>query len=55
MDEAVAAYRQAIALRPDYARPTAIWAVLLWNNGQLDEAIAAYRQAIAIRPDAEIH
>src|SRR5271155_4798348 len=51
-DDAAAAYRRAIALKPDFA-PS-------YNNlGNLltdpNEALAMYRRAIELEPDARIH
>jgi len=47
----IAAYRQAITLRPDYADAYSNLGVALIDKGQLDEAIVACRQAITLRPD----
>ena len=56
LDEAVAAYRQAIRFKPDYAEAHSNLGNALKDQGKLDEAVAAYRQAIAIKPDqAEAH
>ena len=51
LDEAVAAYRQAIHIKPDYAEAYSNLGVALTEQGSLDEAVAACRQAIRIRPD----
>src|SRR6516225_3492228 len=50
-DEAVAAYRQAIGIRPDLAEAHSNLGNALFGQHKLDEAVAAYRQAIGIRPD----
>jgi cytochrome c-type biogenesis protein CcmH/NrfG len=56
LDEAIAAYRQAIRIKPDYAEAHCNLGVTLCDQGKLDEAIATYRQAIQIKPDyAEAH
>ena len=56
LDEAIAAYRQAIGIKPDYAEAHSNLGNALKEQGKLDEAIAAYRQAIGIKPDyAEAH
>ena len=56
LDESIAAYRQAIALRPDDAAAYSNLGLVLQRQGQFDEAIAASRKAIALRPDlAEAH
>jgi tetratricopeptide (TPR) repeat protein len=51
VDEAIAAYRQAIRLKPDYAKAHNNLGLALKAKGQLDEAIAAFRQAIRLQPD----
>ena len=56
LDEALASYRQAIALKPDYAEAYNNLGIMLQELGRLDEALASYRQAIALKPDyAEAH
>jgi tetratricopeptide (TPR) repeat protein len=49
LEEAVAAYRQAIDIKPDLAYSNLGNA--LEDQGKHDEAIAAYRHAIDIQPD----
>jgi tetratricopeptide (TPR) repeat protein/serine/threonine protein kinase len=49
LDEAVAEYRQAIALAPKDPLAHYLGAVLR-DQGKLDEAVVAYRQAIALDP-----
>ena len=51
LEEAIAAYRQAIFLKPDYPEARYNLGVALQDRGQLVEAIAAYRQAIALKPN----
>ena len=51
LDEAVAAYRQAIGIKPDFAEANSALGNALTVQGKLDEAVAAYRQAIGIKPD----
>jgi protein O-GlcNAc transferase len=56
LGEAEANYRQALAIRPDYAEVMFNLAVVLRQQGKLDEAIDAYRQTIELAPDyAEAH
>ena len=56
LDEAIAAYHQAITDKPNYAEAHNNLGNALKNKGQLDEAIAAYHRAIAIKPNyAEAH
>jgi len=50
-DRAMAAYREAIRLRPDYARAYTNLGNVLRTKGRLDDAIAAYRNAIRIKAD----
>ena len=49
--EAEAAYRQAIALQPDYAPAHTNLGNVLDDQKKPAEAVAAYRQAIALQPD----
>ena len=51
LDEAIAAYRRAIALRPEFVEVHNNLGNALSDKGRLDEAIDAYRRAIALRPD----
>jgi predicted O-linked N-acetylglucosamine transferase (SPINDLY family) len=56
LDEAVAAYRQAIRIKPNLAEAHCSLGITLKNQGKLDEAVTAYRQAIRINPYlAEAH
>ena len=56
LDEAIASYGQAAALKPDYAVAHYDLGNALKEMGRLDEAEASYGQAIAVRPDyAEAH
>jgi protein O-mannosyl-transferase len=53
-DQAIEHYRQAVALRPDYAEAHYNLGRLLVNLGQLNDAVAHYERAAAINPaDAE--
>ncbi|RMH74721.1 MAG: tetratricopeptide repeat protein [Cyanobacteria bacterium J007] len=49
-DGAIAAYREAIARKPDHAEAYNNWGLLLQKNGDLDGAIACYDRAIAADP-----
>ncbi|HET6246366.1 MAG TPA: tetratricopeptide repeat protein [Tepidisphaeraceae bacterium] len=51
MGPAIAAYRRAVALRPEFAEAHNNLANALRQTGRLSEAIQAYRRAIAARPD----
>jgi predicted O-linked N-acetylglucosamine transferase (SPINDLY family) len=51
LDDAVAACRSAIALRPNCLEAHNTLGNALWDLSQLQEAIGAYRRALAIRPD----
>ena len=56
LDEAVASYRQALTLKPDYAEVHFNLGNTLNDQGKLDEAVASYRQALTLKPDyAEAH
>ena len=50
-DEAVAAWRSAIALKPDFADAHSNLGIALRDKGLLDQAIAAYQLAITFKPD----
>ena len=50
-EEAIAEFREAIRLRPDYVAAHAILGAVLKDQGKLDEAIAQFREAIRIQPD----
>jgi tetratricopeptide (TPR) repeat protein len=53
-DQAIEHYRQALALRPEYAEAHYNLGRLLVGHGQLSEAIVHYERAVAINPaDAE--
>ena len=51
LEEAIAAYREAIRLQPDYADAHTNLGIALHAQGKLEEAIAAYRTAIRLQPD----
>jgi tetratricopeptide (TPR) repeat protein/SAM-dependent methyltransferase len=51
LDDAVAAYRRLLALRPDFPEALSNLGVALKDLGRIEEAIAAFRQATAVRPD----
>ena len=56
LDEASAAYREAIRLKPDDAEGHYGLGNALKGQGKLDDAIAEYREAIRLKPDhAEAH
>jgi serine/threonine-protein kinase len=56
VDEAIAAFREAIRLKHDDARVHNNLGVALHDRGQVDEAIAAFREAIRLKNDyAEAH
>ena len=50
-DAAVAAYREAIRLRPDYLLAHFNLGLALSAKGNLDAASAEFREAIRIKPD----
>lgn len=49
--EAIALYRRALALKPDFAEVHYNLANALKELGQLDEAATAYRRAVTLRPE----
>lgn len=51
LDEAVASYRQALAIKPDYAEAYGDLGNVFKEQGKLDKAIASYQQALALKPD----
>jgi predicted O-linked N-acetylglucosamine transferase (SPINDLY family) len=56
LHDAIAAYRRAIELKPDYAAALSNLGVALKELGRFDEAVAALRRAIELEPDrAEVH
>jgi Flp pilus assembly protein TadD len=50
-DEAVACFREAVRLRPDYADAFNNLGNVLYFQKKLDEAIAAYEEAVRLSPD----
>ena len=51
LDEAIAEYREAIRLKPDYALAHNNLGLILGLQGKLDESIAEHREAIRLEPD----
>ncbi|MBP5973990.1 tetratricopeptide repeat protein, partial [Brasilonema sp. CT11] len=51
LDEAIASYRKALQIDPNYATAHNNLGYALKNQGKLDEAIASYRQALQIDPN----
>jgi tetratricopeptide (TPR) repeat protein len=49
-DGAAAAYRKAIALKPDYAEAALNLGIVLQDGGDLDSAMRAYGEAYRLRP-----
>ena len=50
--EAIAAFRQAISIRPDFSDAWFNMANAMKEAGLLDEAIETYRKAISLQPNA---
>ena len=50
LDEAVAEYRKALEIKPDYAEAINDLGVVLFAKGDLEAAIAQYRKALEIQP-----
>ena len=56
VDEAIAHYRKALEIKPNFAEAHDNLGLALAGRGQVDEAIAHYRKALEIKPDrAEAH
>ena len=56
LEEAIAEFRTAIRLKPDFAEAHYNLGIALAGQGKLEEAIAEYRAAIRLKPDdAEAH
>ena len=54
--EAVASYRRALELNPDFAEAHNNLGTTLKDQGKLAEAVASYRRALELNPDfAEVH
>ena len=51
MDRAIAAYKKALSLKPDYANAYNNMGVALTEQGNLEEATIAYNKAISIKPN----
>ena len=55
-DSAIAAFRKAIAIKPNFPAAYSNLGTALKDKGEIDEAVVAYRKAIALRSDyAEAH
>ncbi len=52
LDDALLRYKEALALKPDYADALVNIGNILKEQDKLDEAEQAYKQAIAVRPDS---
>ena len=50
-DEAIAHYRKALEIKPDYAGAHFNLGMALAGRGQFDEAIAHFQKALEIKPD----
>ena len=51
MDDAIAHYGKALAIRPNYAEAHGDLAIALLQKGKLDDAIIQYQYALEIRPN----
>ncbi len=49
-DEAIAHFKEAVRLKPDYAEALSNWAFALALQGKLDEAVPKYRESLALKP-----
>ena len=50
-DQAIASFKKALTIKPDYAEAAYNLGTTLYGQGKLEEAIQGYRKAIAIKPD----
>ena len=50
LDEAVASYHKALAIKPDYAEAHSNLGAVLQDQGKVDAAIACHRRAITLNP-----
>ena len=50
-DEAIAAYHEALRIRPDEPRVLKCLAITLSRQEKFDQAVATFRQAVKLRPD----
>jgi predicted O-linked N-acetylglucosamine transferase (SPINDLY family) len=56
LDDAVAAYRQAVGIKPDYAEAYSNLGNALLAFNRFEESLASYNDALALRPDfAEVY
>src|SRR5204862_1782503 len=56
LDDAIAHYKKAVQLRPNYASAYYNLGAALFYKGQLDDAIAQWQTTLAMQPDhAEAH
>jgi tetratricopeptide (TPR) repeat protein len=53
LDEAVASFDRALALKPDFAEALLSRGVVLFELGRFEEAIASYDRLLALGPDAQ--
>ena len=51
LEEAIASYRQALRLKPDYAEAHNNLGIVSEGQGKLEEAIASYRRRLRLKPD----
>ena len=51
LTEAVASYREVLAIKPDYSEAHNNLGLALQDLGNLEDAVASYRNALATRPD----
>jgi len=51
VDEALAQFRRALEINPNYAEAHNNLAIALYQKGQVDEAIAQFQEALRLKPD----
>ena len=55
IEEAMASYRKAIEIRPDFADAYFALGLVVKLLGMVEEAMASYRKAIEVKPDLWMH
>jgi len=53
LDEAVASFDQALALKPDFAEALLSRGIVLFELGRFEQALASYDRVLALGPDAQ--
>jgi tetratricopeptide (TPR) repeat protein len=54
-EEAIAAYRQALSVEPDYAEASVNLAIAYWDKGLRSETVRVLKKSIDVKPTSEAH